>query len=50
MTKLLLIILILAGLSFGCVGMVKKETAVKCPRCGAFFTIEEEMHMKDLSR
>jgi hypothetical protein len=45
-----LAIVILAGFSFGCAGMTKKETKVRCPRCGATFTIEEEMHMRDITQ
>jgi hypothetical protein len=30
----------LAVLSFGC-GTVSKDTKVKCPKCGAVFTINE---------
>jgi hypothetical protein len=45
-----LVIVVLAGFSFGCAGMTKKETKVRCPRCGATFTIEEEMHMRDITQ
>jgi len=31
---------ILAVFSFGCTG-VSKESKVKCPKCGAVFTIQE---------
>ncbi len=29
--------------SWGCGGYVAKETKVKCPKCGAVFTIDEGM-------
>lgn len=31
---------ILAGFSFGCAG-VSKESKVRCPKCGAVFTVDE---------
>jgi hypothetical protein len=45
MRKLVSIFLALAMLavfSFGCAG-VAKDTKVKCPKCGAVFTIDEGM-------
>ena len=39
---------ILAVFSFGCAG-VSKEAKVKCPKCGAVFTVDEglkEIQMK----
>lgn len=44
------VIVVLAAFAFGCAGMMRKDTTVKCPRCGATFTIEEEMHMKGISQ
>lgn len=36
-----MVLAILAGFSFGCAGMVSKDTKIKCPKCGAVFTIQE---------
>ena len=44
MKKLISLVLALAFLatfSLGCAGYVSKETKVKCPKCGAVFTIDE---------
>ncbi len=44
MKKLVSMVLALAFLavfSFGCAGMVSKDTKVKCPKCGAVFTVDE---------
>ena len=32
---------LLAAFSLGCAGYVSKDTKVKCPKCGAVFTIDE---------
>jgi hypothetical protein len=45
-----LIIGALAAFSLGCAAMTKKDMEVRCPRCGARFTIDEEIHMRDLIR
>jgi len=39
--SLILAIAVLAVFSFGCADMVSKETKVKCPKCGAVFTVDE---------
>jgi hypothetical protein len=31
----------LAAFTLGCAGYASKETKVKCPKCGAVFTIDE---------
>ena len=36
-----LAIAVLAAFTFGCAGYVAKETKVKCPKCGAVFTVDE---------
>ncbi len=36
----ILAIAVFATFSFGCAG-VSKETKVKCPKCGAVFTVDE---------
>ncbi len=36
----ILIAVVLAAFTFGCAG-VSKETKVKCPKCGAVFTVDE---------
>jgi len=38
--SLLLILGILAVFSFGCAS-IAKDTKVKCPKCGAIFTVDE---------
>jgi hypothetical protein len=48
--RIFLIMAVLMALSFGCAGMMRKETTVKCPRCGAPFTIDEEIHWWNLTR
>ena len=39
--SLILAMAVLAVFSFGCADMVSKETKVKCPKCGAVFTVDE---------
>jgi len=48
--RIFLIMAVLVALSLSCAGMTRKETTVKCPRCGAPFTIDEEMHWWRLTR
>ncbi len=50
LVSLFLTILILAALSSGCVQWMRGETTAKCPRCGAMFTIDEEIHMREITR
>ncbi len=38
--NLFLALILLAFFSFGCAG-VSRDTKVKCPKCGAVFTIDE---------
>ena len=38
--SLILAVAFLSAFTLGC-GMVSKETKVKCPKCGAVFTIDE---------
>ncbi len=38
--SILMALAILAVFSFGCAG-VSKDAKVKCPKCGALFTIQE---------
>jgi PBP1b-binding outer membrane lipoprotein LpoB len=40
MVKILLTLLVLSLLFAGCSGP-SKETKIKCPKCGAFFTTKE---------
>ena len=40
LVSILMALMILAVLSFGCTG-VSKEAKVKCPKCGAIFTVQE---------
>ena len=39
--SMVLTLAVLAAFTIGCAGMVSKETKVKCPKCGAVFTIDE---------
>lgn len=39
--SLVLSLALLATFTLGCAGYVDKETKVKCPKCGAVFTIDE---------
>ena len=32
---------VLAAFSLGCAGMVGTDSQVKCPKCGAVFTVDE---------
>ena len=41
--SLVLAIAVLAAFTLGCAGYVAKETKVKCPKCGAVFTVDEGM-------
>jgi hypothetical protein len=38
--SIILALVILAVFSFGCAG-VQKDAKIKCPKCGAVFTVEE---------
>ncbi len=39
--SMVLTLIVLAAFIIGCAGQVSKETKVKCPKCGAVFTIDE---------
>lgn len=39
--SMILALAVLAVFSFGCAGYVSKDTKVKCPKCGAVFTIDQ---------
>jgi nitrite reductase/ring-hydroxylating ferredoxin subunit len=39
--SLVLALAFLAAFTLGCAGYVSKDTKVKCPKCGAVFTIDE---------
>ncbi len=41
LVSLFLALALLAVFSFGCAGNFKGNTKVKCPKCGAVFTIDE---------
>jgi hypothetical protein len=41
LVSLVLALAFLAAFSLGCAGYASKETKVKCPKCGAVFTIDE---------
>jgi hypothetical protein len=43
MVSLILAVGVLMVFSFGCAGYVSKETKLKCPKCGAVFTVDEAM-------
>jgi hypothetical protein len=39
--SMVLALVVLAAFSFGCAGYVGKDAKVKCPKCGAVFTVED---------
>ena len=39
--SMVLALLLFAVFSFGCAGYVSRDAKVKCPKCGAVFTIDE---------
>ena len=41
LTSLVLAVAFMAAFTLGCAGMASKETKVKCPKCGAVFTVDE---------
>ncbi len=45
---MLLALGVFAAVSFGCAEMKIKTIDVKCPKCGATFTVDEETHLKSL--
>jgi hypothetical protein len=38
---MVLALVLFAAFSFGCAGQASRDTKVKCPKCGAVFTIDE---------
>ena len=40
--SIIMLLVILAVFSFGCAG-VEKDAKVKCPKCGAVFTVDEAL-------
>ncbi len=41
--SMVLTLAVLAAFTFGCASYVNKEQKVKCPKCGAIFTVDEGM-------
>lgn len=41
LVSLISVIALAAAVMMGCAGYVAKDTKVKCPKCGAVFTIDE---------
>ncbi len=41
--SIIMLLVILAVFSFGCAG-VAKDAKIKCPKCGAVFTVDEGIH------
>jgi hypothetical protein len=41
LVSLVLALAFLATFTLGCAGYASKDTKVKCPKCGAVFTIDE---------
>ena len=39
--SLVLAVAFMAAFTLGCAGYTAKETKVKCPKCGAVFTVDE---------
>ncbi len=46
LASILMALAILAVFSFGCAG-VSKQAKVKCPKCGAIFTVQEGIDAVD---
>jgi hypothetical protein len=44
--SIIMALVILALFSFGCAG-VSKDAKIKCPKCGAVFTVEEGLKAWD---
>ena len=40
LVSIFLVLMMLAVFSFGCAG-VSKDAKIKCPKCGAVFTVDE---------
>jgi len=48
---MVLALIVLAAFSIGCAGYVSTDQQVKCPKCGAVFTIDEGLKgMKPIGR
>jgi hypothetical protein len=41
LVSLISVMALIAAFTIGCAGYVAKDTKVKCPKCGAVFTIDE---------
>jgi len=41
LTSLVLAVAFMAAFTLGCAGYSSKESKVKCPKCGAVFTVDE---------
>jgi len=41
LVSLISVVALAAVMTLGCAGYVAKDTKVKCPKCGAVFTIDE---------
>ena len=46
LVSMVLALAVLAVFSFGCGAYVAKDAKVKCPKCGAVFTIDEGVQMQ----
>jgi hypothetical protein len=46
--SIIMLLVILAGFALGCAGISKdkisKDAKIKCPKCGAVFTVDEGIH------
>jgi hypothetical protein len=47
--SIFMVLVVVALFSFGCAG-VSKEAKVKCPKCGAVFTIQEGLDALERTR
>jgi len=45
--KIIMILAILVLFSFGCAG-ISKEAKVKCPKCGAVFSVDEGLREHEM--
>jgi hypothetical protein len=41
--SIIMLLVILAGFALGCAG-ISKDAKIKCPKCGAVFTVDEGIH------
>jgi hypothetical protein len=45
--SIFMVLMVLAVFSFGCAG-VSKDAKIKCPKCGAVFTVDEGIREQEM--